>query len=130
MNFDFDDVDQKILSERSSNRDAIEGHRVGDFVKFPTGQVERISFIGGNNAQTAPGGSFYLGDSGYSSFSGALNPGVPLSSLTLTDEKKNGKFWFFHRGIVGAHRGVDFETACRVFETSAAYEGFLGKPFV
>ena len=57
MDFDFDDVDQKILSERSSNRDAIEGHRVGDFVKFPTGQVERISFIGSNSAQTAPGGS-------------------------------------------------------------------------
>jgi len=66
-----------------------------------------------------------LHDHGEASFSGILNPSISADSLSLTDEKEHGEFWFFHHGSAGAGRGVRFTVPCRVYETTAAYNGFL-----
>jgi hypothetical protein len=42
--------------------------------------------------------------------------GVPSDSLTLTDERLPGRFWFFHHDHWTAHNGVDVEIPCRVYE--------------
>lgn len=125
MFFEFDDRDQKIMIVRMANRDQIDGPRLGDYVRFKDGQLERFSHDWGNSVQTSPHGSFYLANNGYSEFSGGLNPPIPHVSLSLTKESMPGTFWFFHHSEVGAHRGVRFNIPCRVYETKADYEGFM-----
>lgn len=123
----FDSIDQEILDKRIATRDLIARPRTGDFVRFASGEVERLSHDWQNAFQTSPirAGSFYLHDHGGSSFSGSLNPLIPADSLSLTDEKMDGEFWFFHHGRPGADRGVRFTVSCRVYETSAKYDGFV-----
>lgn len=125
--YEFDEIDQKILEECVAARDKIDRPRIGDFVRFPTGQLERFSYDCGDRLQTSPirAGSFYLGRDGLASFSGSLNPPIPLDSVRLTDETLQGEFWFFHHNQVGAGRGVGFSIPCRVYSTTAAYDGFL-----
>ena len=127
MTFEFDAKDQTIADIRRAHRDRIEGPRLGDYVRFKTGQVERFSNRLTSSLQTSPEkyGSYYLSDSGNTQFSGSLNPPIPLESLSLTEDSLSGEFWFFHHGEVGAHRGVRFTLPCRVYETSADYAGFL-----
>lgn len=119
----FDDIDQAILEKRMAERDLIAGPRTGDYVRFPTGEIERFSHDWDDALQTSPirAGSFYLHSHGEASFSGSLNPAIPASSLSLSDENMNGEFWFFHHGSAGADRGVRFKVPCRVYDTKAAY---------
>ena len=126
----FDEKDKGLVTKIATQRDAIEGPRIGDFIRFPTGELERFSHDHGANLQTSPewAGSYCL-HSPWASFSGSLNPGTPRDQLVLTDEIKEGRFWFFHHGEVGAHRGVDFNIPCRVFTTTAAYTGYITKDF-
>lgn len=93
----------------------------GDFVVFADGVVRRISHAHENGSiqtsdlrDTIQSGSFYLGE-GYMSFSGGLHGGVPKSSLTLADEFRIGRAWFFHHGEVGADRGVEVTLRCFVW---------------
>lgn len=125
--FEFDMIDQEILDKRMAARELIDRPRTGDFVRFPSGELERFSHDWEDAFQTSPihAGSFYLHDHGHGSFSGSLNPAIPSDSLSLTGEKMGGEFWFFHHGSAGAGRGVRFTVPCRVYETSAAYNGFL-----
>ncbi len=120
-----DAIDTGIIGKLSALRDKIAGPRVGDYVRFPCGKLERFSYNWGDGLQTSPGGSFHLCSNGKASFSGGLNPSTPRDNLTLTDEMKPGGFWIFHHDIAGAFRGVDFDLPCRVFETTATYEGFI-----
>lgn len=124
-----DETDNAILAEKIVARENIAGPRVGDYVSFPTGELERISHDWGEALQTSPGGSFFLYRNGQGSFSGGLNPATPLDKLELTHVQLPGSFWFFHHDRAGAGRGVHFEIPCRVYRTSAAYEGFLGREF-
>ena len=130
--FTMDEKNINLVRSYAVERDKIDGPRMGDFVVFQDeeGQiVERISCLFDSSvhqfAQTSPWGSFYLGKSGAVSFSGGLNPSIPLESLTQTEETMEGAFWIFHHGEVGAHRGVGCTAPCRVFRTSAPYRGFL-----
>lgn len=127
MSYQFDKVDAQILLLRSNARRLIDEVLVGDYILFPSGEMERVSNILAAGVQTSPVnfGSFYLGDSGRASFSGSLNPPVPLSSISTTEETIEGEYWFFHHGKVGAHRAVYFKMGSRVFKTSANYKGFL-----
>lgn len=127
MNYEFDSQDQEILNGRMANRDQIEGPRLGDYVLFPSGQLERISNKMDGCLQTSPvkSGSFYLFGCGEAQFGGSLNPSIPTDSLALTEEVRSGTFWFFHHDEVGAHRGVTFEIPCRIYETRASYAGYL-----
>lgn len=111
---------QEILAQREALRDAIEGPRVGDFVRFADGILRRIShiwdFADGCDAmvQTSDGGSFYLGD-GSMSFSGSLYSSVNVRTLTLTEETRTGGAWFFHHDWPEAHNGIDVALTCRVY---------------
>ena len=129
MNLNLDPVDRGILAVREAAREKIAGPRIGDYVLFQTGQLERFSHDLGHGLQTSPGGSIYLCSSGQGSFSGGLNPITPLDALELTQASLPGTFWFFHHGITGAGRGVNFEIVCRVYKTSARYDGFLSEEF-
>ncbi len=62
----FDAIDQAILDKRLGARELIDRPRTGDFVRFPTGEIERFSHDWGDALQTSPirAGSFYLHDHG------------------------------------------------------------------
>jgi hypothetical protein len=120
-----DERDQKILDKIMVLRNNIQRPRIGDFLRFQTGELERLSHDWGDGFQTSPGGSFFLSACGNGSFSGGLNPITPLGRIELTSETLPGRFWFFHHGFPGAGRGVDFFIPCRVYRTTATYEGFL-----
>jgi hypothetical protein len=119
-----DERDQAILRARARRYELREGPRVGDYVRFADDALRRVSHVWElapepDSIQTSDGGSWYLGMSGteaYGSFSGSLYSGVPSDSLTLTDERLPGRFWFFHHDHWTAHNGVDVEIPCRVYE--------------
>jgi len=121
-----DEIDRAILKKIMVLRQNIQRPRCGDFLRFPTGELERLSHDWGDGYQTSPSGSFYLSPSGNGSFSGGLNPSTPYDKFELTSEILPGKFWFFHHGFPGAGRGVYFSIPCRVYRTTAPYTGFLG----
>jgi len=121
-----DERDSAILAERVASIDALDGPRVGDYVRFADGIERRASFVTPkewlpdvDSVQTSYGGSWHLGD-GYTNFSGSLYMGVPRSSLTLTDEVKDGAVWFFHHDYWQAGNGVDVLVPFRVYECDLA----------
>lgn len=126
-NVQFDATDQALLDARMVSREAIEGPRLGDYVRFSTGELERISKEAGEKLQTSPiwAGSYFLHSHGVASFSGGLNPPISLGTLSYAGETEAGKFWFFHHDMAGPDRGVRFTIPCRVYVTSAEYHGCL-----
>lgn len=127
---DLDEKDQKFLNEMLMQRDEIQGPRIGDYVLFSSGQLERFSYDWTDKFQTSPGGSFHLGRDGYASLScGGLNPSINKSELVASNASLPGPFWFFHHGVAGAGRGVYIDLPCRVFTTDEKYPGFMGKDF-
>ena len=127
-----DHIDQKYLDTASLLRSQISAPLMGDFVLFPTGELERFSHDMGDAIQTSPGGSFYLNADGRSSLScGGLHPPIPTDSIEVIDGVTlQGRFWFFQHQQAGAGRGVYVDCACRVFMTSSPFDGFLGKDFL
>ena len=127
--FQFDVTDQAILDQILPVRDLIQGPRLGDYVRFPAGQLERFSYSFGAKLQTSPdwAGSYFLLSSGGASFSGSLNPLISLDSITLTAEVMDGQFWFFHHGQAGCGRGVYFLIPCRLYVTAEEYRGYITK---
>lgn len=121
----FDERDAELLAKRVHERDAITSPRIGDYIRFPSGELERFSSGWVDGLQTSPGGSFYLCHNGAASFSGSLNPSTPRDKITLTSETLPGSFWFFHHDLPGAGRGVYFDIPCRVYTTTADYTGFI-----
>lgn len=120
-----DERDAAILARRAIARDAIQGHRVGDFIVFADGTVGRFTHSYGDAIQTTVrggqfgDGSFYLCESGGLSYSGALDPAIPIGRLQDTGESRHGSVWFFHRDWHCAHNAVQAEIPCRVYrETS------------
>ena len=112
-----DDHDLGIMRERLAALDARAGIRCGDYVRFPDGHLERVSYLWDDGPQTSTGGSWYLGH-GYCDFSGGLNGVVKSETLTLTDETMMGTVWFFHHDYAQAHNGVDVTVPFRVYETT------------
>lgn len=132
MKFDtngLDAIDQEIIRKCIIARDQIGEPRIGDYVRFPTGELERFSHDWGDGLQTSPSGSFFMCNNGGASFSGGLNPCTPADKLEQTDANLPGTFWIFHHNVAGAGRGVYFKIPCRVYLTTASYGGFLGKDF-
>jgi hypothetical protein len=121
---DLDDRDATILAERIAMYDEIPGPRVGDFVTFADGVTRRISYIWRDehdvpfSAQTSDGGSYHLGN-GYVSMSGGLYAGVKPETLTLTDQQRDGRVWFFHHDHWTAHNDIHVTMPFRVFSCSA-----------
>ncbi|UJX45742.1 hypothetical protein [Xanthobacter sp. YC-JY1] len=111
----FDERDAELLALRIAARDAIPGPRIGDYLVFPDGHMERFSYDWGDDIQTSPGGTFYLDRSGLASFSGGLNEAVLKARMLDTGAALPGSFWFFHHDWRTAHNGVDVTAPCRVF---------------
>lgn len=116
-----DETDAAIFSERFHAFQDIHGPRVGDYVKFADGRMERISHICGDSVQTSESGSFYLGK-GYVSFSGGLNPGIPLDELEYRADHKRGSVWFFHHDHACADNGVHVSMDFRVYVVNGCRE--------
>lgn len=57
---DLDARDQEILAEIFNRRSAFTIPCIGDYVVFPTGQLERFSSDFSDRIQTSPSGSFYM----------------------------------------------------------------------
>jgi len=116
---ELDERDRDILFKRVQERDEIEGPKVGDFVRFPDGRLERFTYDWDDAIQTTMKGfgegSFYLHENGGSSYSGGLDPAIPKECLTKLPEIKDGRFWFFHHNYATAHNGVDVMVPCRVY---------------
>jgi len=110
-----DAANDRIAAEREARRDECAKPRVGDYVRYPDGHMERISHDWGDLLQTSTGGSWYLSANGGASFSGSLNHGVPADRLNLTEERRPGRFWFFDRDWPRAHSAVYVTIDCRVY---------------
>lgn len=121
--FGFDEIDAGILAQKIKERETIDGPRVGDFVLMLDGSYRRFTHHWGDSIQTTVGrdgghysACFYLGHDGCVSFSGSLDPAIPLSRIQDTGLYDSGGFWFFHHNSAGAHRGVNCFAKCRVFK--------------
>jgi len=114
-NTHLDERDRAILAKRVAQRDTLKGPRVGDFVNTDDGRLVRISQIWPESVQLSESGSWYLGESGYVSFSGGLEPSFRRSELRPIDSLRGGAFWFFHHGEARAHNGVNVTIPCRVY---------------
>lgn len=106
----------QILERRINALNAIKTIRAGDYVRHLSGKMDRVTHVWDDSAQTGGGqGSYYLGERGYVSYSGGLDPGITLAKLVLTEEVKKGMIWFFSRDHHTAHNGVDFMIDFRVY---------------
>jgi len=106
---ELDDKDKAILAERQIGLDTKTYPKQGDWVKLPDGTYSRITHVFPTVVQldTGRSGRFYLGETGYCSYSGGLSSGVHAESLVRSDERKIGKVWFFHHNRSVAHNGLD-----------------------
>ena len=121
-----DELDRQLLKSRCESLNADEEIHEGDYVRFADGVERRVSFVTPSewlpdidSVQTSEGGSWYLGD-GYCSFSGSLHLGVRRETLTLTEETKLGRVWFFHHDHARASNGVEVAIPFRVYVCSEA----------
>lgn len=114
----FDDRDVEIARERVELWNKRSGPRVGDWIAMLDGTLRRFTHHWGDGLQTTCGngdnGSFYFAR-GCMSYSGGLDPSIPIAQIVETSEIRNGNAWFFHHDSSGAHRGVYFTAPCRVF---------------
>lgn len=110
-----------LLAERIKAHNAIEGPRVGDWVRRPDGKETRITYIwklnNGTGSLIQDGGlsGFHIDGSGYESYSGSLDPNFPATLLTPTEETKPGAIWFFDHDWPRADGGVGFMIEERVY---------------
>lgn len=111
--------DRAILAERRTAFNKMTGPRVGDFIRFSCGTVQRIAHIwewGNGPESIQPGnGSFYFGPSGHLSMSGGLDPGLSPDLFEETEERLVGRAWFFHHDHHRAHNGIDVRMNFRVY---------------
>jgi hypothetical protein len=119
MDTGLDARDAEILTARAAALDAVPGPRCGDYVVFSDGVTRRVSYLWPDGVQTSAGGSWYLGN-GFCSFSGSLYRSTPLDLLTLTEEKRPGDVWFFHRDHWTAHNGVHTQILFRVYAAAVS----------
>ncbi len=120
----FDERDALLLADKIKAREAIDGPRIGDYIKMLDGSLRRFTHDWCDSIQTTAlnhDGSFFLG-LGYASFSGSLDPGVERPRIErVPGEVLSGRFWFFHHDSSGAARGVNCEITCRVFRERFTY---------
>jgi hypothetical protein len=107
----------------------INGPRVGDYCILPNGEYRRFAYDWGEDIQITGSygdGSFYLGK-GYVSMSGGLDPAIPKTCLTLTEEKKKGYYWTFHHNFHFAHNGIGIMALCRVYKAEGNFRYYTKK---
>ena len=114
----FDEKDSAILAERILFWNERVGPRVGDYIRLQDGTLARFTYHWPEGLQTGYGGSFYIG-TGYASYSGSLNPNIPINRIQVTGDVMDGTFWFFHHDSHCAHNGVDVKVPCRIYKEVA-----------
>ncbi len=109
----------EILSNRVKEYNSIptDKPRVGDYILVGDNFYTRITHEFSDKVQTGGtrGGSYYLGNNGYISYSGGLDSGIDISCLEYTEETRLGCIWFFSDDYHTAHNGVTFEIDFRVY---------------
>lgn len=133
----FDEVDQKILERALAAReDNYRGKpRIGDFVVDLAGDVRRISHgwdgwgeFSGYQTTVGKGdtGSFYLGESGWCSYSGSLCTTEPESMFDAMDDEATmqGWVWFFHHGHRAGGNGVHVKAPFRCWLLKKTFNAF------
>ena len=104
---------KKRIAARKDRTEILEG----DVIEYLDGHTERVTHVWEDHAQAGGGsGSYYMGESGYGSYSGGLNSGLPLANLELTDKTKECLFWFFCGNMSGGGRGVNFYCPVKVWK--------------
>lgn len=105
-------------------REQIPGPRIGDFIIFKDGRIERFSHDWGDTIQTSPGGSFHLSSDGLTSFSGGLNEAIPKTSFRESyfdhyDQTNycglTGQFWVTYNARLCHGSKVNVDLQCRVY---------------
>ena len=110
------EVNLQTLERRVKAFNTFQGIRVGDYVRHLSGKLDRVTHVSPDSAHTGGGnGSYYLGEGGYLSYSGGLDPRLPRNKLVLTKEVMPGTVWFFSRDHHTAHNGIDFSIDFRVY---------------
>lgn len=89
---------------------------VGEVIRFKTGLTGIFSHIYETGAQWSRGGSVHIGETGHTSFSGALNPRILFTDLKLSTDTALTRVWTFDKGIAGAGRGIYFPVPSRVWD--------------
>lgn len=102
------------ITARSNRTEILEG----DVIEYLDGHTERVTHVWDDGQIQAGGGSssYYMGKSGYASYSGGLNSGLPLAELKLTENTKECLFWFFSGDMSGGGRGVNFYCPVKVWK--------------
>jgi hypothetical protein len=117
-----DEKDAALLAQRQYDymHDSNDRPRIGDWVDYADGVQARVAHVydwepcGVQTAAPRGHGSIYLGE-GYTSFSGGLDPAIPLSSLTLTEHARPGRVWFFHHNHWCVNNGIETTMPFRVY---------------
>lgn len=118
-----DDQDRGIVMVRFAKLLRDGTPQVGDWIDYPNDVRRRISHIWPASEgypmqfQTSDGGSWYMGD-GYVSFSGSLFVSMPGSTLTASDEWRDGHVWIFHHDHHQADNSKTTQIPFRVWRCS------------
>jgi len=111
-----------ILAERQARFDATPGPRVGDFLLLPQLDPRAQAYtrfthawddglqVGGHEE-----GSYHINPRGFISYSGGLDPRIPLGDIIPTGEMRDGSVWFFDRGLPCGGRGIYTKILFREF---------------
>ena len=94
-----------------------EGPRVGDYVIRGT-KMTRFTYTWRDEGIQSGGGqgSYCIMDTGYASYSGGLDSILLNNRIFDTGRTQLGTFWTWYEGCVGAHRGIDIQLRCRIYE--------------
>jgi hypothetical protein len=107
----------ELIKQRIENRKQFTNILVGDYIHYLDGRIERTTYIWEDSAQAGGGsGSYYMSKSGYGSYSGGLNSGLPLNKLKATNDFKPALFWLFSEDWSGGSRGVYFYCPVRIWQ--------------
>jgi hypothetical protein len=122
MNKGLDSVTASHLLDCIIAHEERQGMRLGDYVQLRNGELRRVAHIWPDTVQlttSLTGGSFQLGKCGVS-YSGGLEPGVPLQDIIPSRWNNStgnigGTFWVCERGILQAECAVYVTVQCRYF---------------
>lgn len=111
--------DYNIITSHLYHYNAIEGTRVGDFIKLPTRtEFLRVSNEYDDNLQCSfQEGSYYLGCR-MIKYSGALLDSFPKSFLELDDDLTEGSIWIFHKDDQKSGAKISLNVPFRTYKIS------------
>jgi len=116
--------DFDIIQSRLQAYDQVKGPRVGDFLNISYGKYVRFTHHWGDSIQTGPDSSGYCLTENSISYSGSLDPSIPIELFEPYEYEpiKEGQIWAFSNGWAGAGRGVYLNVPFRVFQISQQKE--------